>query len=91
MSFTTNYKDTGLTGVFFSVSEETNGSVENMTKLIADVYHRLCVEVDEGMLERAKRSLFTNMLLMLDGSTPVCEDIGRYIFKFLFFLSLVYL
>uniref|UniRef100_A0A8R1HS75 Mitochondrial-processing peptidase subunit alpha n=1 Tax=Caenorhabditis japonica TaxID=281687 RepID=A0A8R1HS75_CAEJA len=33
--------------------------------------------IDEATVERAKRSLLTNLLLMLDGSTPVCEDIGR--------------
>lgn len=78
MSFTTNYKDTGLTGVYFSVSEEVDGAIFNMTKLITDAFKRLCVEVDEAMLTRAKRSLFTNILLMLDGSTPICEDIGRF-------------
>lgn len=28
-------------------------------------------------MECGKRTLLTNLLLMLDGSTPICEDIGR--------------
>lgn len=33
--------------------------------------------VTEGEVERAKNLLKTNMLLQLDGTTPICEDIGR--------------
>jgi processing peptidase subunit beta len=28
-------------------------------------------------VDRAKNLLKTNMLLQLDGTTPICEDIGR--------------
>ena len=28
-------------------------------------------------VERAKNLLKTNLLLQLDGTTPICEDIGR--------------
>ena len=38
---------------------------------------RLCTNVTEFEVERAKNLLKTNMLLQLDGTTPVCEDIGR--------------
>lgn len=38
---------------------------------------RLCTNVTDGEVERAKNLLRTNMLLQLDGTTPVCEDIGR--------------
>lgn len=37
----------------------------------------LCENVTVDEVERGKRSLLTNMALMLDGSTPICEDIGR--------------
>ena len=40
---------------------------------------RLCSSVTEFEVERAKNLLKTNMLLMLDGSTPICEDIGRLV------------
>lgn len=38
---------------------------------------RLCTSATEAEVERAKNVLKTNMLLQLDTSTQVCEDIGR--------------
>ncbi|KAH0616472.1 hypothetical protein JD844_027594 [Phrynosoma platyrhinos] len=38
---------------------------------------RLCTSITESEVARAKNLLKTNMLLQLDGSTPICEDIGR--------------
>lgn len=35
-------------------------------------------------VERGKNLLRTNMLLQLDGSTPICEDVGRYGFLVIF-------
>jgi len=74
MAFTTSYKDTGLSGIYFCC-EETD--LEKWTEKICESWHDLHENIDEEMLQRAKRTLFTNMLLLLDGSTPICEDIGR--------------
>jgi mitochondrial-processing peptidase subunit beta len=38
---------------------------------------KLCTTVTESEVTRAKNLLRTNMLLQLDGSTPICEEIGR--------------
>lgn len=38
---------------------------------------RLCTNVTNLEVQRAKNILKANMLLQLDGTTPVCEDIGR--------------
>lgn len=38
---------------------------------------KLCSSVTEAEVTRAKNLLRTNMLLQLDGSTPICEEIGR--------------
>ena len=38
---------------------------------------RLCTSLTEFEVSRAKNTLLTNMALMLDGTTPICEDIGR--------------
>jgi len=40
-------------------------------------WQRLASSASEHEVSRAKNLLLTNMLLMLDGSTPTCEDIGR--------------
>uniref|UniRef100_A0A7E4URP6 Mitochondrial-processing peptidase subunit beta n=1 Tax=Panagrellus redivivus TaxID=6233 RepID=A0A7E4URP6_PANRE len=76
LSFTTNYKDTGLAGVYF-VSEPTG--LRTIAEAVCTEWRNLCDNVNEADLERAKRYLYTNMVSMLDGSTPICEDIGRQI------------
>ncbi|XP_014286882.1 mitochondrial-processing peptidase subunit beta [Halyomorpha halys] len=73
-SFNTCYKDTGLWGIYFV---STPLAIEDMVFNIQNEWMRLCTSVTEGEVERAKNLLKTNMLLQLDGTTPVCEDIGR--------------
>ncbi|WKY05315.1 hypothetical protein Q1695_005935 [Nippostrongylus brasiliensis] len=73
-AFNTCYKDTGLIGVYF-VAEE--GASEALVDAVVDEWRWLANEVNEEQVECGKRTLLTNLLLMLDGSTPICEDIGR--------------
>ncbi|CAI4227837.1 unnamed protein product [Auanema sp. JU1783] len=73
-AFNTCYKDTGLIGIYF-VAEEN--SSEALIDAITEEWKWLASSVDEASVERGKRTLLTNLLLMLDGSTPICEDIGR--------------
>ncbi|VDN04226.1 unnamed protein product [Thelazia callipaeda] len=76
-AFNTCYKDTGLVGVYF-VCEE--GGARAVVDSITQQWVDLCDNITEEEVVRGKRSLLTNMSLMLDGSTPICEDIGRYIY-----------
>ncbi|XP_043212095.1 mitochondrial-processing peptidase subunit beta-like [Amphibalanus amphitrite] len=73
-SFNTCYKDTGLWGIYW-VGEPLQQ--EDMLYNIQQEWMRLCTNITEFEVERAKNLLKTNMLLQLDGTTPVCEDIGR--------------
>jgi mitochondrial-processing peptidase subunit beta len=73
-SFNTCYKDTGLWGCYF-VCEPM--SCEDMLFNVQSEWMRLCTMITEHEVERAKNLLKTNMLLQLDGTTPICEDIGR--------------
>ncbi|XP_028933791.2 mitochondrial-processing peptidase subunit beta isoform X2 [Ornithorhynchus anatinus] len=73
-SFNTCYTDTGLWGLYM-VCEPT--TVADMLDCIQKEWIRLCTNVTENEVARAKNLLKTNMLLQLDGSTPICEDIGR--------------
>lgn len=50
---------------------------EDMLFNVQNEWMRLCTMVTDGEVERAKNLLKTNMLLQLDGTTPICEDIGR--------------
>jgi len=38
---------------------------------------RICTSITDHEVARAKNLLKTNILMQLDGSTPICEDIGR--------------
>ncbi|KAM7360477.1 ubiquinol-cytochrome c reductase core protein 1 [Cochliomyia hominivorax] len=73
-SFNTCYKDTGLWGIYFVCDPL---ECENMLFNVQQEWMRLCTMVTEAEVERAKNLLKTNMLLQLDGTTPICEDIGR--------------
>ncbi|EDL03197.1 mCG6419, isoform CRA_d [Mus musculus] len=52
-------------------------TVADMLHVVQNEWKRLCTDVTESEVARAKNLLKTNMLLQLDGSTPICEDIGR--------------
>ncbi|KAK3610572.1 hypothetical protein CHS0354_009012 [Potamilus streckersoni] len=73
-SFNTCYTDTGLWGIYF-VTDKMN--VEDMVFNVQSEWMRLCSNVTEFEVERARNLLKTNLLLQLDGTTPICEDIGR--------------
>uniref|UniRef100_A0A803W679 Mitochondrial-processing peptidase subunit beta n=2 Tax=Ficedula albicollis TaxID=59894 RepID=A0A803W679_FICAL len=73
-SFNTCYTDTGLWGLYMVCEPST---IEDMVHFVQREWIRLCTSVTENEVARAKNLLKTNMLLQLDGSTPICEDIGR--------------
>ncbi|XP_021240213.1 mitochondrial-processing peptidase subunit beta isoform X1 [Numida meleagris] len=73
-SFNTCYTDTGLWGLYMVCEPST---VQDMVHFVQREWIRLCTSVTENEVARAKNLLKTNMLLQLDGSTPICEDIGR--------------
>ncbi|XP_003703722.1 ubiquinol-cytochrome c reductase core protein 1 [Megachile rotundata] len=75
-SFNTCYKDTGLWGIYFVCDPLT---IDDFVYNIQCEWMKLCVSVTEKEVERAKNTLKTNMLLQLDGTTAICEDIGRQI------------
>jgi len=73
-AFNTCYKDTGLWGIYF-VAEPMQ--IDDFIFNVQNEWMRLCTSVTDFEIERAKNILRTNMLLQLDGTTPICEDIGR--------------
>lgn len=73
-SFNTCYKDTGLWGIYFVTDIDNQ---QNMIFNIQQEWMRMCTSITDFEVNRAKNLLKTNMLLQLDGTTAVCEDIGR--------------
>lgn len=74
MAFNTCYTDTGLFGAYM-VCEKSK--TEDMLHCVQQEWRRICTSVTDAEVERAKTLLRTNLLLVLDGSTAICEDIGR--------------
>ncbi|KAI9309207.1 Metalloenzyme, LuxS/M16 peptidase-like protein [Cunninghamella echinulata] len=75
MSFNTSYKDTGLWGIYM-ITENTD-RIDDLLKCTRNEFYRLCTSVTAEEIERAKQQLKAGLLLGLDGSTPIAEDIGR--------------
>jgi processing peptidase subunit beta len=73
-TFNTTYMDTGLFGVY-TVSEPTK-VWDTMSTVMYELV-RLSYTPTEDEVDRAKTQLATVLLSGLDGSTAVCEDIGR--------------
>lgn len=67
-------QDTGLWGIYFVCDPL---QCEVMLYNIQKEWMRLCTMVTEHEVERARNILKTNMLLQLDGTTAICEDVGR--------------
>lgn len=77
MSFSTSYSDTGLWGIYL-VSENLT-RLDDLIHFTLREWSRLCFNVSAAEVERAKAQLKASMLLSLDGTTAVAEDIGRQI------------
>lgn len=67
-------QDTGLWGIYFVCDPM---QCADMITQIQREWTKLCTSVTEKDVTRAKNILKTNMFLQLDGTTAVCEDIGR--------------
>ncbi|KAJ1903698.1 Mitochondrial-processing peptidase subunit beta [Coemansia sp. IMI 209127] len=77
MSFNTSYHDTGLWGIYM-VSENIL-NLDDLVHFTLKEWARLSTSVTEAEVERAKQQLKAALLLNLDGTTAVAEDIGRQI------------
>eukprot|EP00124_Ichthyophonus_hoferi_P005879 Ihof_evm1s1016 gene=Ihof_evmTU1s1016 len=74
LAFNTCYTDIGLWGLYLTAPPE------NINALIAEVekeWARMTLYVSKEEVERAKTQMKTTTIMSLDGTTPICEDIGR--------------
>ncbi len=78
-AFNLSYRETGLWGVYF-VSERMK--LQPFSWQLQTEWRRMCTELTDNELIRAKNLLMTNILLQSEGSTPIAEDIGRQILNY---------
>uniref|UniRef100_T1JF64 Mitochondrial-processing peptidase subunit beta n=1 Tax=Strigamia maritima TaxID=126957 RepID=T1JF64_STRMM len=78
-SFYTCYRDTGLWGIQY-ICEAMK--CEMTLHAIQEEWMRMCTSLTFTEVERTKNTLRTKLLDQLDGTTGVCEDIGRQLLSF---------
>jgi len=77
MSFSTSYSDTGLWGIYL-VSENLM-NLDDLAHFTLREWTRMSIAPTEVEVERAKSQLKASILLGLDGTTAIAEDIGRQV------------
>ncbi|KAJ7197040.1 mitochondrial processing peptidase beta subunit [Mycena pura] len=77
MSFSTSYSDTGLWGIYM-VSENLM-NLDDLAHFTMREWARMSFSPTSVEVERAKSQLKAGLLLSLDGTTAIAEDIGRQI------------
>ncbi|XP_020098682.1 probable mitochondrial-processing peptidase subunit beta, mitochondrial [Ananas comosus] len=74
MAFNTNYRDTGLFGIYSTAMPD---QLRDLSHVIMEELRRLASEVSETEVTRARNQLKSALLLHIDGSTAVAENNGR--------------
>lgn len=86
MSYTTSYADTGLMGVYFTADKDAN--LKLFIDAVLKEWNRFKTgEITDEEVDRAKSQLKASLLLALDDSTAIAEDIGRQLVNTGFRLS----
>lgn len=75
MSFLTSYSDTGLFGVY-AVCPPT-GAPEDFLWALQQEWQRMCSATTESDVVRAKNQLKASLAFANDGTTAVCDELGR--------------
>ncbi|KAI1892818.1 hypothetical protein AGOR_G00137430 [Albula goreensis] len=78
-AFHTSYSDTGLLGIYFVTDKH---HIEDMMHYAQNQWMNLCTTVTDSDVARAKNLLKANLVGQLDGTTPLCEDIGKQILTY---------
>ncbi|GMJ16239.1 hypothetical protein like AT3G02090 [Hibiscus trionum] len=79
MAFSTNYKDTGLFGVYAVAKPDCLG---DLSFAIMSAITKLAYRVSEDDVIRARNQLKSSLMLHTDGTSPVAEDIGRQLLTY---------
>lgn len=76
MAYTTSYADTGLMGIYFTTESDANLKI--LVDAVMKEWGRLKTgNITDDEVERSKAQLKASLVLALDDSTAIAEDIGR--------------
>ncbi|TWW61754.1 Cytochrome b-c1 complex subunit 1, mitochondrial [Takifugu flavidus] len=78
-AFHSSYSDTGLMGIYFVTDKN---SIEDMMHWSQNAWMNLCTTVTESDVTRGKNALKASLVGQLNGTTPICDDIGRHILNY---------
>uniref|UniRef100_A0A803TVN7 Cytochrome b-c1 complex subunit 1, mitochondrial n=1 Tax=Anolis carolinensis TaxID=28377 RepID=A0A803TVN7_ANOCA len=78
-AFNTCYSDTGLFGFYF-VSDGLH--IEDTLHFAQGEWMSLCTSVTDSDVKRAKNTLRNSFVAQLDGTTPICENIGSQLLNY---------
>ncbi|RAL46809.1 hypothetical protein DM860_005088 [Cuscuta australis] len=79
MAFNTNYRDTGLFGVLAVAKPDC---LDDLAYSIMYEISSLCYRVTDEDVTRARNQLKSSLLLHMDGTSQVAEDIGRQLLTY---------
>ncbi|EOA30245.1 hypothetical protein CARUB_v10013366mg [Capsella rubella] len=79
MAFNTNYKDTGLFGVYAVAKADC---LDDLSYAIMYEVTKLAYRVSDADVTRARNQLKSSLLLHMDGTSPIAEDIGRQLLTY---------
>ncbi|KAG2245525.1 hypothetical protein Bca4012_091339 [Brassica carinata] len=79
MAFNTNYKDTGLFGVYAVAKADC---LDDLSYAIMHEVTKLAFRVSDADVTRARNQLKSSLLLHMDGTSPIAEDIGRQLLTY---------
>lgn len=79
MSFSTSYADSGLWGMYIVIDSKEHNAKLIIDEVLKDWQRIKSGNISDEEVMRAKSQLKASLLLSLDGSTAIVEDIGRQI------------
>ncbi|XP_072539215.1 cytochrome b-c1 complex subunit 1, mitochondrial [Salminus brasiliensis] len=78
-AFHSTYSDTGLMGIYFVTDKH---KIDDMMHWAQNAWMNVCTTVSESDLTRAKNALKASLVGQLNGTTLICDDIGRHILNY---------
>lgn len=76
-SYMSLYNDIGLFGFIFTIFELDKG--KEIVDAFLEELDRIANDLPDDELENAKKAMLTNISLVVDGTQPVADEIGRHL------------